>query len=126
MAMALFVAMLSLSFTACSDDENDELHELTDYYVTCTVSGGGLSPQDLDNRETEYNAYFADEYIEGVDYAHAIYWFNDVVEDFQERWEHGDSDVSGTLRVTLQLKNKSGEVIRTATVNITNEGSHIS
>lgn len=125
MAMALFVAMLSLSFTACSSDDDDEISGITDYYFTCTVKGGGLSSQELNTLQSEINAELSSYYIEAAEYAEAIYLFDSIVEGVQETFQDGIPGINGTLTITLQLKTKDGRTAKSSSVKVTNDNSYI-
>lgn len=125
MAINLFIAVLSLSFASCSDDD-DPVPTITDYYMTCTVTGGGLSPQELDNLEANLNAELTQYYWEAQELDYVLYYFNSEVEDWQDVFSEGVDGISGTLQITFQLKTKEGQTVRTATLNVTENGCTIS
>lgn len=126
MAITLLVAMLSLSFTACSDDDDVNASEITDYYMTCKVSGGGFSPNELESLEAAINAELTTYcYWEELDLNRALYYFNDEIEDWQEQYEYGAYDVRGTLTITFYLKNDDGKIVKTTNLYITKDESYI-
>lgn len=127
MAMALFVAMLSLSFTACSDDDDDEISGLNNYYISCTnASGGGLSAQEIDVFISNMNSSLSSMEMTGVEYAEAVYVFSELMKTLEESFSDGMSGINGTLTVTFALKTEDGKTAKTATLAITKDGSNLS
>lgn len=78
MAMALLVALFSLSFTACSDDDEEVTSSITDYYMSCEVSGGNLSSSERTQMEAYWNSIF----IEVSKEAWAAYTLDEAVYAF--------------------------------------------
>lgn len=127
MAMCFFIAMLSLSFASCSDDDDeDPISGISDYYITCSVSGGGLTPQELNAMESQLNAELSQYEWRAVDADYALYEFNNLVRELQRSFSGGVSGISGTLRMNLQLKSADGQTISSATLNITNDDCTLS
>lgn len=124
LAMALFVAVLGMAFTSCSDDDDDK-PAMTDYYITCELSGGGLKPQNLEEMQAILNTALAQETLEALEYSQAAYLFEEVVDDLQEEYSDGLSYVNGTLKIKFFLKTKEGKTVKTATLNITKDGCTI-
>lgn len=121
--MALFVAMLSMSLTACGDDDDDdEGNALSDYYITCSVSGGGLSSQQTETLEANLNSSLADITMKGYERNKAIYLFEELVDDLEDEFSAGMSGITGTLTMTFYLKNKDGNIVKSSSLKITKDG----
>lgn len=123
MAMALFVAMLSMSFTACSDDDDDDIPGIADYYIECKMSGGGYTSQEITSFESTLNSILSETTMKGYKKDEAIYVFDDVVRRLKKDvFVNGISDVTGTLQIVFYLKTTSGIVAKTATIKVTKNG----
>lgn len=127
--MSVLVISLSLSLVSCGDDD-ESIPEITDYYMTCTVRGGGLSTQDLEALEAQLNAALTQYQWSGIDLDHALYNFGEQVEAYRLAFSDGYREISNyisdTLRITFQLKTKAGVTVTTSTLNVTKDGCTIS
>ena len=126
MAMALFVAMLSLSFTACSDDDDDNGTALDDYYIACEVSGDDLSRSQLAQLQNMLGGSIieaTEEEMTRMTRDEAIYEFNRYM-DFQEGvYKNGyENDpnfyifnISGTVTLRYTLYTKDDKAVKSTT-----------
>ena len=56
LSFMLMLMVCSAGFTSCSDDDDDvDTSVITDYYMTCTVSGGGFTSQEIDRLQSLLN-----------------------------------------------------------------------
>jgi len=123
MAMALFVAMLSMSFTACSDDDDDDVPEIADYYIECKMSGGGFTNQELTQLEATLNGELSTTTMKGMKMSEAVYVFDNVIREMKRGvFVNGLPGITGTLNVTFYLKTTKGTVARTTTIKVTKNG----
>ncbi|MGN1376293.1 MAG: hypothetical protein ACI4V5_07040 [Prevotella sp.] len=122
LVMAMFVAMLSMSFTSCSDDDDDDVPTIADYYIECKMSGGGLSNQELTQMEAYLNSQLAGTTFDGLKRDEAIYIFDKIIKDLKDKFSEGMDGIVGTLNMVLYLKTTDGVIVKTATIAVTKDG----
>lgn len=132
MAMALLVALFSLSFTACSDDDEEVTSSITDYYMSCEVSGGNLSSSERTQMEAYWNSIFIEvskEAWAAYTLDEALYAFDTTVKNYRNLWSSGYKDnpsfdynynISGTLYMKLQLRTET-KVVKETTLALTED-----
>lgn len=127
LSFMLMLMVCSAGFTSCSDDDDDvDTSVITDYYMICTVSGGGLTSQEIDRLQSQLNEELTSFYWKGIKYNEVIYEFDSEVDYFKDGFMSGMSGITGTLQITFFLKNKDGKTVKTSTLNITKDGCTLS
>lgn len=122
LVMAMFVALLSMSFTSCSDDDDDDVPTIADYYIECKMSGGGFSNQELTQMESYLNSQLTGTTFDGLERDEAIYIFDKIIKDLKVQFSDGLEGVVGTLNMILYLKTTDGVIVKTATIAVTKDG----
>lgn len=123
----LMLMVCSAGFTSCSDDDDDvDTSVITDYYMICTVSGGGLTSQEIDRLQSRLNDELTSSYWKGIKYNEVIYEFDSEVDSYKKGFMSGMSGITGTLQITFFLKAKDGKTVKTSTLNITKDGCTLS
>lgn len=123
----LMLMVCSAGFTSCSDDDDDvDTSVITDYYMICTVSGGGLTSQEIDRLQSRLNDELTSFYWKGIKYNEVIYEFDSEVDSYKNEFMSGMPGITGTLQITFFLKAKDGKIVKTSTLNITKDGCTLS
>ena len=127
LSFMLMLMVCSAGFTSCSDDDDDvDTSVITDYYMTCTVSGGGFTSQEIDRLQSLLNKELTSSYWKGIKYNEVIYEFDSEVDNYKNEFRSGMSGITGTLQITFFLKTKDGKTVKTSTLNITKDGCTLS
>lgn len=130
MALAMFVAMLSLSFTACSDDDDDESADpLGDYYVEVAVHDNGkMPPAEAASFARMLNTWFEEkmetEYFIGARESEAKYAFNKLLNAFLKIFnddEFGDF-MADNIAFKASLKAENGGTVASKIIKFSKEG----
>lgn len=119
----LSMAMVA-GVVACSKEEPVE-SKITDYYIECTVSGGGLDASELNQLQSELNYDLSEIVMEGFDRDEAIYIFDGLVKDLKDDFSYGMDGISETLKIKLTLKTIAGKAVKSYTLNVTKDGCKI-
>lgn len=123
----LMLMVCSAGFTSCSDDDDDvDTSVITDYYMICTVSGGGFTSQEIDILQSRLNEELTSYYWKGIKYNEVIYEFDSEVDNYKNEFRSGMPGITGTLQITFFLKTKDGKTVKTSTLNITKDGCTLS
>ena len=125
----MMIAMLavSVSFSSCGSDDDDEpTSEYNDYYIKCEVTGGGFDAAQLNYLESLMNASLAETEWEMLKKDEAIYYFDTVMKELKSEYAGGMSGVTGTLYLKFILKTTEGATVKTTTLNITKDGCTLS
>lgn len=127
LSFMLMLMVCSAGFTSCSDDDDDvDTSVITDYYMICTVSGGGFTSQEIDRLQSRLNEELTSYYWKGIKYNEVIYEFDSEVDNYKNEFRSGMSGITGTLQITFFLKTKDGKTVKTSTLNITKDGCTLS
>ena len=127
LSFMLMLMVCSAGFTSCSDDDDDvDTSVITDYYMTCTVSGGGFTSQEIDRLQSLLNKELTSSYWKGIKYNEVIYEFDSEVDYYKYEFMSGMPGITGTLQITFFLKTKDGKTVKTSTLNITKDGCTLS
>lgn len=127
LSFMLMLMVCSAGFTSCSDDDDDvDTSVITDYYMICTVSGGGLTSQEIDRLQSRLNDELTSSYWKGIKYNEVIYEFDSEVDSYKKGFMSGMPGITGTLQITFFLKAKDGKTVKTSTLNITKDGCTLS
>lgn len=66
--MMIAMMAMSVSFSSCSgDDDDDPVSGIHDYYIECNVSGGGLDASELTELKSELNLIMTDFDLDAMD-----------------------------------------------------------
>lgn len=109
----------------CSKEEPVE-GNITDYYIECTVKGGGLNSQELYEIQTDLNYIITDVVLEGFNRDEAIYLFDGLVTDLKGDFSFGMDGITEPLKITLTLKTINGKKIKSSTLTVTKDSCKIS
>ena len=124
----LLSMMFAFGFTSCSSDSDDKdvISGYNDYFIEVAVSGGGFDAANLAALQTDINSELQDLYLYKLEKEEAIEIFEDFMEEMKYDYIDGVSGVKGTLKMTFQLKTTKGVVVKTSTLNITDETAWLS
>ena len=124
----LLSLMFTVGFTACSsdDDDKDAISGFNDYFIEVTVSGGGYDAASLSGLQTSLNAQLQDFDLYKLEKDEAVEIFDYFMEEMKYDFIDGMSGVKGTLKMTFQLKTTQGVVVKTSTLNVTDETAWLS
>ena len=124
----LLSLMFTVGFTACSsdDDDKDAISGFNDYFIEVTVSGGGYDAASLSGLQTSLNAQLQDFDLYKLEKDEAVEIFDYFMEEMNYDFIDGMSGVKGTLKMTFQLKTTKGVVVKTSTLNVTDETAWLS
>ena len=124
----LLSLMFTVGFTACSsdDDDRDAISGFNDYFIEVTVSGGGYDAASLSGLQTSLNAQLQDFDLYKLEKDEAVEIFDYFMEEMKYDFIDGMSGVKGTLKMTFQLKTTKGVVVKTSTLNVTDETAWLS
>ena len=124
----LLSLMFTVGFTACSsdDDDKDAISGFNDYFIEVTVSGGGYDAASLSGLQTSLNAQLQDFDLYKLEKDEAVEIFDYFMEEMKYDFIDGMSGVKGTLKMTFQLKTTKGVVVKTSTLNVTDETAWLS
>lgn len=124
----LFAFVLSVGFTSCSSDDDDNTYPsgYQDFYMEVKVSGGGLSAVQITALENSLNASLLEYTMDGYLTEEAIEVFDDFMEIMAYDFYYGMEGVKGTLKMLFTLKTTKGEVVKKITLNVTDSKSWLS
>lgn len=125
----LFAMMLVMGgFTSCSsdDDGSPAVAGLNDFYITVSASGGGLSAAELTMFETNMNSLLLEYRMYAYEVDDAVEEFDDLMEYMAYSYYEGMDGVKGTLKIVFTLKTTKGTLIKSSTLNITDETAWLS
>lgn len=122
----LFSLMFAMGFTSCSSDDDDEVLGLNDYYISVTAKGGGWDAASLSALETSFNSQMAEFDLYKMEKEDAVDFFDYFMEELKYEYIDGASDVKGTLKLVFQLKTTKGVVVKTTTLNVSDETAWLS
>lgn len=127
----LFAMMLVIGgFTSCSSDDDDSpvVAGLDDFYISVSLSGGGLTQAELDYETSLINATFVqDAYImKKYKVGDAVEFFDDIMEEMLYKYNYGMRGIEGTLKMVFTLKTTKGAVIKTTVLNVTKDSAWFS
>lgn len=125
----LFAMMLVMGgFTSCSSDDDDSpaVTGLNDFYITVSASGGGLSAADITELESNMNSMLLDYRMYAYQLDDAVEEFDDMMEGLTYVYYEGMYGVKGTLKMVFTLKTTKGTIIKSSTLNITDETAWLS
>lgn len=121
--LALFAMLFSVTLTSCSsDDDDDNVGSINDFYISCSLRGGGFDSQTLSTQEAQLNAAIAGSTMQGYTVDEAKYVFNNVVKEFKNEFSDGMSGLSEPLVITFYLKTTDGTTVSTSTLTVTQDG----
>ena len=120
----LFMA-LCIPMVSCSDDDDDDL-KTQDYTIEATVSGGGLTNEQLNYLQEMLDDELEDLIMEDVTEDQAEYLFDIFISTLKSEFSNGVDYLSGTLYMNFYLKNQKGKTVESATLKITNRGCTVS
>ena len=123
----LLSLVFTMGFTACDDDEKAEISGYNDYYIELTsVTGGGFDAAALSRIKNDLNSELEDLDLYKMEVEDATEIFDYFMEEMKYDFIDGASDVKGTLKMTFQLKTTKGVVVKTTTLNVTDETAWLS
>ena len=124
----LFAVMLVMGVTSCSsdDDGSPAVAGLNDFYITVSASGGGLSAAELTAFETNMNSLLLEYSMYAYEVDDAVEEFDDLMEYMAYSYYDGMDGVKGTLKIVFTLKTTKGTLIKSSTLNITDETAWLS
>ena len=125
----LLSLIFTMGFTACSSDSDDKdvISGYNDYYIELTdVSGGGYNAAALSSIKTDLNAELQDIDLYKLEVEDATEFFDYFMEELKYDFIDGLSDAKGTLKMTFQLKTTKGVVVKTSTLNVTDNDAWLS
>lgn len=129
--MKKFVQYFVLSMTmvagivSCNKEEPVE-GNITDYYIECSVKGGGLNSQELYEIQTDLNYIIQDVVLEGYNRDEAIYIFDGLVTELKSEFSYGMDGITEPLKITLTLKTINGKKIKASTLTVTKDSCKLS
>lgn len=116
--MAMFVAVVSLSFTSCSDDDDT----VSDYSITCTAACDGYTAEQLEALQQQLNEAASQVALSNLTESQAILVFDNFISRYRQVLANGDSSLgSNTLVLTYRLVN-NGSVVKSTVVTVTSTG----
>lgn len=120
MAMALLVAMFSMSFTACSSDDDDDTAAIDDYYFEVTVQDRGtLTAENAASIARDMTSTLSVLSVEGVEKDKAEYYFNKAIEVIVEVY---DVKQNFTATFKINMKNSKGNVFKSKLIKMSKNG----
>ena len=123
----LLSLVFTMGFTACDDDEKAAISGYNDYYIELTsVTGGGFDAAALSRIKNDLNSELEDLDLYKMEVEDATEIFDYFMEEMKYDFIDGASDVKGTLKMTFQLKTTKGVVVKTSTLNVTDETAWLS
>lgn len=121
MALAMFVAMLSLSFTSCSDDDDDKADLLNDYYIEVTVHDKGtMTSAEAASFARTLSDAFEEASFEGVKESTAKYHFNKLLSALVDNLNEYGYKFSATFKASLKIEN--GGTVESKIIKFSKEG----
>ena len=110
---------------SCNKEEPVE-GNITDYYIECSVKGGGLNSQELYEIQTDLNYIIQDVVLEGYNRDEAIYIFDGLVTELKSEFSYGMDGITEPLKITLTLKTINGKKIKASTLTVTKDSCKLS
>ena len=120
----MVVAMVAMCVNFSSCGETEDPTGLNDYYVECSVSGGGLDSYELSALKSLLNLELSELVMEAMEKDEAIYVFDKLVKALKVEFSDG-MEVDETLKITLTLKTMDGKSIKQTVLKITQNGCTI-
>ena len=120
----LSMAMVA-GIVSCNKEEPVE-GNITDYYIECSVKGGGLNSQELYEIQTDLNYIIQDVILEGYNRDEAIYIFDGLVTELKGEFGYGMDSITEPLKITLTLKTINGKKIKASTLTVTKDSCKLS
>ncbi|MBR2866955.1 MAG: hypothetical protein IKC12_04460 [Alistipes sp.] len=120
----LSMAMVA-GIVSCNKEEPVE-GNITDYYIECSVKGGGLNSQELYEIQTDLNYIIQDVILEGYNRDEAIYIFDGLVTELKGEFGYGMDGITEPLKITLTLKTINGKKIKASTLTVTKDSCKLS
>ncbi|MBS5528230.1 MAG: hypothetical protein KHX42_08770 [Prevotella sp.] len=120
MVMAMFVAMLSMSLTACSDDDDDNFSAIDDYYFEVEVyDKGSLSSENAAAIARNMTSTLSVLSQDGLKIDEAEYYFNRAVEMIVRNY---DVEQTFTATFKINMKNSKGQIFKSKLLKLTKDG----
>lgn len=120
MVMAMFVAMLSMSLTACSDDDDDNFSAIDDYYFEVEVyDKGSLSSENAAAIARNMTSTLSVLSQDGLDINKAEYYFNRAIDAIVQVY---DVEQTFTATFKINMKNSKGQIFKSKLLKITKDG----
>lgn len=120
-SLMLIMLLGSISLASCGGDDDEPAITYDDFYIACSVSGGGFNSQELSYLESSLNASLVDTKLQGYEKNRAIYVFDSFVNDMRDEFSDG-MNVSAPLYMTFILKTTGGSTVKSTTLTITRDG----
>ncbi len=125
----LFAMMLVMGgFTSCSSDDDDPpvVTGFNDFYISVSISGGGLSSARIAEMEASLNSTLLEYRMYAYEVDEAVEEFDDLMDLLAYSYYEGMYGVKGTLQMVFVLKTTKGALIKSSTLNITDETAWLS
>lgn len=116
---------MAVGLVSCNKEE-PVVGNITDYYIECSVTGGGFNSQELYEIQSDINYSISDVVIEGCNRDEAIYVFDGVVTDLKGDFSFGLEGIAEPLKITLTLRTINGKKIKSSTLTVTRDSCKLS
>lgn len=120
MVMAMFVAMLSMSLTACSDDDDDNFSAIDDYYFEVEVyDKGSLSSENAAAIARDMSSTLSVFSRDGLDIDKAEYHFNRAIDAIVDGY---NLEQTFTATFKINMKNSKGKIFKSKLLKLSKDG----